>query len=59
MSRPGVNKSSKQDFIKVILKREVGEIKIEWESERVDILSQMELIAAQESSIWPSVCVES
>jgi len=51
MSKPGVNKSSKQDFIKVILKREVGEIKIEWESERVDILSQMELIAAQESSI--------
>ena len=59
MSRSGVNKSSKQDFIKVILKRKVGEIKIEWESERVDILSQMELIAAQGSLIWPSVCVES
>jgi len=34
------------------IKREVREIKSEWESERVNALNQMELIAVQESSIY-------
>ena len=41
------------------IKREVRETKSEWELERVDVLSQIRLIAAQWSSTWLSVCVES
>ena len=62
MSRPWVNKSLEQDFIKMILtriKREVRETKSEWESERANALSRIRLVAAQGSSTWPSVCAES
>ena len=41
------------------IKREVRETKSEWESERADTLSRIGLIAAQESSMRPSVCAES
>ena len=41
------------------IKGEVRETKNEWGSERVDALSWIGLIAAQGSSMWPSVCVES
>ena len=41
------------------IKGEVRETKSEWGLERADVLSQIGLIAAQGSSIWPSVCVES
>ena len=41
------------------IKGEVREIKSEWGSERVDVLRQIGLVAAQGSSMWPSVCAES
>ena len=41
------------------IKREVMETKSEWGLERVDALSRIGLVAAQGSSIWPSVCTES
>ena len=41
------------------IKREVRETKSKWGSERVDVLSWIILVAAQWSSTWPSVCVES
>ena len=41
------------------IKREVRETKSEWESEKVDTLSWIRLVAAQRSLIWPSVCAES
>ena len=41
------------------IKGEVRETKSEWGSERVNVLSQIGLVAAQGSSMWPLVCVES
>jgi len=41
------------------IKGEVRETKSEWGSEKADALSQIKLVAAQGSSMWPSVCVES
>ena len=40
------------------IKKEVREMKSEWESERADVLSWIGLVAAQGSSMPPSVCVE-
>ena len=40
------------------IKREIRETKSEWELERADALSRIGLIAAQRSSIQPSVCAE-
>ena len=40
------------------IKGEVRETKSEWESERADVLSQMGLVTAQGSSMWPLVCAE-
>ena len=41
------------------IKGEVRETKREWGSERADALSRIGLVAAQESSMRPSVCAES
>jgi len=59
VSRPGVDESSEWDFIKVILTKDQERDKGNKGSERANVLSWMELVAAQESSMRPSVCVES
>ena len=41
------------------IKGEVRKTKSKWGLERTDALSQIRLVAAQGSSMWPSVCAES
>ena len=59
MSRPRIDESSKQDFIKMILTKNQGRSEGDKESERVDALSWIGLIATQGSSTQLSVCAES